>query len=190
MSLASAHPQHVRTSRLAAWLGSAPGAVYLLSVLSIGLTILTPNFFSIANLTNVTLQIAVLVIVALGMTLVILTEGIDLSLGPVLGLCGVVMGMMVVTDWPLWMALGAAVLIGAAFGVVNGALVSYVDLPPFIVTLATFGIAQSLATMLTEGNSVTGLPDYVRWFNDGAPLGIPVPLWATAAAFGVTYLLL
>jgi ABC-type xylose transport system permease subunit len=59
------------------------------------------------------LQIAVLVIVALGMTLVILTEGIDLSLGPVLGLCGVVMGMMVVTDWPLWMALGAAVLIGA-----------------------------------------------------------------------------
>jgi ribose transport system permease protein len=100
------------------------------------------------------------------------------------------MGMMVVTDWPLWMALGAAVLIGAAFGVVNGTLVSYVDLPPFIVTLATFGIAQSLATMLTEGNSVTGLPDYVRWFNDGAPLGIPVPLWATAAAFGVTYLLL
>ena len=63
---------------------------------SIGLTILTPNFFSIANLTNVALQVAVLMIVALGMTLVILTEGIDLSLGPVLGLCGVVLAMMVV----------------------------------------------------------------------------------------------
>ncbi len=190
MSAAGAHSQIVSRSRVAVWLGQAPGAVYLLAVLSIGLTILTPNFFSIANLTNVTLQIAVLVIVALGMTLVILTEGIDLSLGPVLGLCGVVMGMMVVTDWPLWMALGAAILIGAAFGVVNGTLVSYVDMPPFIVTLGTFGIAQSLAVMLTEGNSVTGLPEYVRWFNDGAPLGIPVPLWATAAAFALTYVLL
>ena len=141
-------------------------------MLSIGLTILTPNFFSVANLTNVTLQIAVLVIVALGMTLVILTEGIDLSLGPVLGLCGVVMGMMVVTGWPLWMAIGAAVLIGAAFGVVNGTLISYVDLPPFVVTLATFGIARSLATMLTEGNSVTGLPVTCAG-STTAPLGIP-----------------
>jgi ribose transport system permease protein len=190
MSAAGAQSQIVKRSQFGVWLAQAPGAVYLLAVLSIGLTILTPNFFSIANLTNVTLQIAVLVIVALGMTLVILTEGIDLSLGPVLGLCGVVMGMMVVTDWPLWMALGAAILIGAAFGVVNGTLVSYIDMPPFIVTLGTFGIAQSLATMLTEGNSVTGLPDYVRWFNDGAPLGIPVPLWATAAVFALTYVLL
>jgi ribose/xylose/arabinose/galactoside ABC-type transport system permease subunit len=104
MNAAGAQSQIVKRSQFGVWLAQAPGAVYLLAVLSIGLTILTPNFFSIANLTNVTLQIAVLVIVALGMTLVILTEGIDLSLGPVLGLCGVVMGMMVVTDWPLWMA--------------------------------------------------------------------------------------
>ena len=167
-----------------------PGAVYLLALLSVGLTILTPNFFSVANLTNVCLQSAVLTIVALGMTLVILTEGIDLSLGPVLGLCGVVMAMVVVSGMPLWLAIGAAVLIGAAFGTVNGTLVAYVGMPPFIVTLGTFGIAQSLAMVLTEGNSVTGLPEAVRWFNDGAPLGIPVPLWVTAVVFAITYVLL
>lgn len=190
MSVADPHPQLVATSRIGSLLASAPGAVYLLAILSVGLTFLTPHFFSVANLTNVALQVAVLVIVALGMTLVILTEGIDLSLGPVLGLCGVVMAMMVVSGSPIWLAIAAAVIIGATFGTVNGALVSYVGLPPFIVTLGAFGIAQSLATMLTEGNSVTGLPDVVRWFNDGRLLAIPVPLWATAAVFAVTYVLL
>lgn len=175
---------------LSSWFTQAPGAVYLLALMSIVLTVATPGFFSVANLTNVALQVAVLIIVALGMTLVILTEGIDLSLGPVLGLCGVVMALMVVAGWPLFLAIGAAVLIGAAFGTVNGALVAYLDLPAFIVTLGTFGVAQSIATVLTEGNSVTGLPDYVRWFNDGVFLGLPVPIWATALAFAVTYVLL
>jgi ribose transport system permease protein len=74
MSAASGHPQHVRRSMLLVWLAAAPGAVYLLAILLVGLTIATPSFLSIANLTNVALQIAVLVIIALGMTLVILTE--------------------------------------------------------------------------------------------------------------------
>ena len=180
-------PQH---APLSTWLAQAPGAVYLLALMSIVLTVATPGFFTVANLTNVALQVAVLTIVALGMTLVILTEGIDLSLGPVLGLCGVVMALMVVSGWPLFMAIGAAVLIGAAFGTVNGALVAYLDLPAFIVTLGTFGIAQSIATVLTEGNSVTGLPDYVRWFNDGVFVWLPVPIWATVLAFALTYVLL
>lgn len=187
---ATAHAQLVPQSRVLGWLSSAPGAVYLLAIMVAGLTFTSPVFFSAANLTNVALQVAVLVIVALGMTLVILTEGIDLSLGPVLGLCGVVMGLMVVSGQPVWLAIGAAVLIGAAFGAMNGTLIAYIELPPFIVTLAAFGVAQSLAVMLTEGNSITGLPEYVRWFNDGVILGLPVPLWATAAVFVMTFVLL
>ena len=190
MSIARSHPQLAERHPLAHWLATAPGAVYLLAILSVGLTILSPHFFSAANLTNVALQVAVLVIVALGMTLVILTEGIDLSLGPVLGLTGVVMAMMVIGGYPLWFAIGAAVAIGAAFGTVNGTLVAYVGLPPFIVTLGAFGVAQSFAMVLTEGNSVTGLPGYVRWFNEGVLAGLPVPLWATAVVFAVTYVLL
>lgn len=171
-------------------LAKLPGAAYLLVLMSVLLTIATPEFFSVANLTNVALQVSVLSIVAFGMTLVILTEGIDLSLGPVLGLCGVVMALLVVAGWPLAVAIGAALLIGAAFGTLNGTLVAYVGMPPFIVTLGAFGIAMSFAMVLTEGNSVTGLPEYVRLFNDGVFLGIPAPIWATAACFVLTYVLL
>jgi ribose transport system permease protein len=190
MSRARSQPQLLPRSAALGSLRNVPGAVYLLALMALVLSLATPAFFSAANLTNVALQVAVLVIVALGMTLVILTEGIDLSLGPVLGLCGVVMGMLVVGDWPLPIALALAVLIGVAFGTANGVLVSYVEMPPFIVTLGAFGVAQSIAMVLTDGNSVTGLPDYVRWFNDGVLIGIPVPIWATAASFVVTYLLL
>jgi ribose transport system permease protein len=175
---------------LPALLARAPGAVYLLVISSVVLGLFTPHFFSVANLTNIALQVSVLVIVALGMTLVILTEGIDLSLGPVLGLCGVVMAMMAVGGTPLWLAMATAIMIGIAFGLVNGALVSYVNLPPFIVTLGAFGIAQSLATMLTEGDSITGLPPALRWFNEGEFFGFPVPLLATALIFIVTWVIL
>ena len=64
------------------------------------------------------------------------------------------------------------------------------ELPPFIVTLGTFGMATSLAMALTEGNSVTGLPAEIRWFNEGALIGIPVPIWATALLFLLTLVLL
>lgn len=184
------HPQLVTRSRVLQVFAELPGAAYLLALMAVLLGIATPEFFSVANLTNVALQVAVLSIVSFGMTLVILTEGIDLSLGPVLGLCGVVMGILVVAGWPLIFAIGIALLIGAAFGMLNGTLVAYVEMPPFIVTLGTFGIAMSIAMVLTEGNSVTGLPEYVRIFNDGVFLGIPVPIWATAACFALTYVLL
>ena len=189
-SPAQVHSQIVEKSALISFLSRLPGATYLLVLLSVILTIAAPEFFSIANLTNVALQVAVLCIVSFGMTMVILTEGIDLSLGPVLGLCGVVMALMVVSGYPLIAALLVALLIGATFGAVNGALISYVEMPPFVVTLGAFGIAQSIAMVLTGGNSVTGLPDYVRLFNDGVFLGLPVPLWATAACFALTYVLL
>ena len=169
---------------------AAPGAVYLLAILCAGLAIWRPEFFSVANLTNVGLQIAVLTIVSLGMTLVILTEGIDLSLGAVLGLAGVVMGLVLVGGYPLMAAVAAAIAVGIVFGLANGAMIAWAGMPPFIVTLGTLGVAQSCAMVLTQGNSVTGLPAQVRWFNEGLVLGIPVPLLATAALFLLTYLLL
>jgi ribose transport system permease protein len=169
---------------------TAPGAVYLLIALTVGLSLTTPGFLSAVNLTNVLLQGAVLTIVALGMTLVILTEGIDLSLGPLLGLCGVVSAMLVVAGWPLGLAMLAAIVVGIGFGTLNGALVAYAGLPPFLVTLGSFGMAMSLAMALTGGNSVTGLPEIIRWFNEGAFLGVPVPVWAMAAMFALTWVLL
>jgi ribose transport system permease protein len=184
------HPQLVAGRPLLQALARAPGALYLLAVMGIALTIWTPGFFTAANLTNVALQVAVLTIVALGMTLVILTEGIDLSLGPVLGLCGVSAALLVTQGHPLPLAIGAALGIGVCFGLLNGTLVALAGMPPFIVTLGAFGIAQSIATVLTGGDSVTNLPPVFRWFNDGVLLSLPVPIWATGAIFGVTWLLL
>jgi ribose transport system permease protein len=168
-----------------------PGAAYLLALLAAGFALASPEFLSPRNLSNIALQSAALIIVSLGMTLVILTEGIDLSLGAVLGLCGVVMGMLVVSGGvALPVAVVVALAIGTAAGICNGALVAYAGMPPFLVTLGVYGIAQSIAMVLTEGNSVTGLPTAVRWFNEGAWLGVPVPILAMAAVFAATWVLL
>jgi ribose transport system permease protein len=184
------HPRLVSRAAIVDTILRAPGAFYLLAILSVMLTIWTPSFFTAANLANVALQVAVLTIVALGMTLVVLTEGIDLSVGPVLGLCGVAAALLVTAGYPLPLAIGTALIVGMIFGAVNGTLVAVVGMPPFVVTLGAFGIAQSIATVLTKGDSVTGLPAYYRWFNDGIFLSIPVPIWATIAILAVTWLLL
>lgn len=168
-----------------------PGAAFLLAALAAGFALASPEFLSPRNLSNIALQSAALIIVSLGMTLVILTEGIDLSVGAVLGLCGVVMSLLLVSHGlSLPLAIAAAVLVGVAAGMGNGALVAYAGMPPFIVTLGVYGIAQSLAMVLTAGNSVTGLPPAVRWFNEGLWLGVPVPLLALGAFFAVTWVLL
>jgi len=168
-----------------------PGAAYLLVLLAAGFMAAAPEFASARNLSNIGLQAAALLIVSLGMTLVILTEGIDLSLGAVLGLSGVVMSVLLVSDGlALPWALAAALLVGVVAGSVNGGFIAYAGLPPFIVTLGTYGMAQSLAMVLTSGNSVTGLPASVRWLNEGEWLGLPVPVLAVAAVFVVTYVLL
>jgi ribose transport system permease protein len=190
MSDAAAHPQLVQRPRLLDAALRAPGAFYLIAVMGVFLTLWTPGFFTAANLTNIALQVAVLTIVALGMTLIILTEGLDLSLGPVLGLCGVVASLVIVSGFPLPLAVGSALTIGICFGLLNGTLIAVAGLPAFIVTLGSFGIAQSVAMVLTQGDSVVNLPAYFRWFNDGVFLGIPVPIWATVTAFAVTWLLL
>ena len=117
----------VPRAAVAPWLGryaELPGAAYLFVLLAAGFAFAAPEFGSARNLSNIGLQAAALIIVALGMTLVILTEGIDLSLGPVLGLCGVVMACCWSLRHPLSMAIGAALLDRHAFGHLNGTLVA------------------------------------------------------------------
>jgi ribose transport system permease protein len=175
---------------LTAIVSNAPGAAFVIAAIAILMAFMRPDFFSSANLVNIALQVTVLAIIAFGMTLVILTEGIDLSAGPVLGLTGVIFATLVVTGYSIPLAMLAAFTVGLLFGVFNGVLVAVVGLPPFIVTLGSFGIAQSLAMVLTAGNSVVGLPVEVRWFNEGIFAGIPVPILLTGFLFLLVYLLL
>lgn len=183
----------MNASVLRAWgqrASMAPGAVYALILLSLIFGLFTTQFLTVHNLTNVGMQGSVLVIVALGMTLIILSEGIDLSLGPVLGLAGVVLALAVKGQAPLPLAILAAIAVGGIFGALNGVLIAHLGLPPFVVTLGTFGMAQGLALVLTEGSSVPGLGPAVQYFNDGQILGVQVPIIMTAITFLVVYVVL
>src|SRR5262252_9490971 len=136
-----------------------PGAGYLLVILLIAFSIFGEGFATLPNILNIGVQSSVLLLLSLPMTLIIMTEGLDLSMGAVLSLSGVVLATLLMNGHGLVVALAVAAGVGLAFGVANGILVVLLDLPPFVVTLGTLGIAQGLALVLTGGQSVVGIGD-------------------------------
>jgi ribose transport system permease protein len=117
------------------------------------------------------------------MTLIIMTEGLDLSMGAVLSLAGVVLATQLMNEHRLAVGLAAAIGVGLAFGIGNGVLVVAFGVPPFVATLGTLGIAQGLALVLTGGQSVVGIGDALPALYARTPLGIPFSIWIAAAAF-------
>ena len=105
---------------------------------------------------------AIFGIIAVGQLLVILTAGIDLSVGSVLGLTGCVTAQLLVEGMPVPLAIVVGLLVGVALGLFNGSLVAYGKLPPFIVTLGMLGIARGLVLVLTDASTVQPLPDSLR----------------------------
>lgn len=164
-----------------------PGVVDMLTsliglfVLGVILTIASPYFLSLSNLANVTRQLAVLLIVSTGMTFVIITAGIDLSVGSVLALSGVVMGT-IVANFEMGIPLGivGALIAGALLGLLNGFLISVADIPPFIVTLGMYSAARGMALVITDGLSISIRVPEFRQIAEGVVLGFPVPLLVAA----------
>jgi ribose/xylose/arabinose/galactoside ABC-type transport system permease subunit len=146
-------------------------------------------FFSLGNLVNVALSIAVIGILGAGMTAVILIGGIDLSVGSGVALAGMAAafaahavgggGMMSAAA-----AIAAALATGAMGGAVTGLAVSRLRAPAFLVTLALLSIERGLAFLLSSGQAVSDLPAGFNWLGQGILLGVPVPVWLTAACFG------
>jgi ribose transport system permease protein len=169
---------------------SIPGAGYLLVVLLIVFSIFGEGFATLPNILNIGVQGSVLLLLALPMTLIIMTEGLDLSMGAVLSLAGVVLAMLLMNEHGLAVALAAGVGVGLAFGIANGILVVTLGLPPFVATLGTLGIAQGLALVLTGGQSVVGIGDVLPALYESRPLGVPFSIAIAAAAFLVFLLLL
>ena len=160
-----------------------PGAAYLLVVLLVVFSIFGEGFATLTNIVNIGVQGSVLLMLALPMTLIIMSEGLDLSMGAVLSLAGVVLATMLMNEHSLPVALAAAVGVGLAFGIANGILVVTLRLPPFVATLGTLGIAQGLALVLTGGQSVVGIGETLPAMYGGRPLGIPFPIAIALAAF-------
>ena len=152
------------------------GVVGALVILCLLLTIATPKFLTTYNLGIVIRQIAFVGMVALGQTLVLLTGGIDLSVGYIAGLCSILGSMLMVKTGidPYVCALIAA-LIGAGCGFLNGALIAYLKFNPFIATLAMGEVFAGLVLVITEGYPVTGIPASFAFLGQGQIAGIPVP---------------
>jgi len=159
-------------------------------VLLVALALLSPAFLTPENLLNVARQVSVNAIIAVGMTFVILTAGIDLSVGSVLGLAGVLIAGVLKGGGALGLALAAGLAVGAGFGVLNGLAVAYGRVAPFIVTLATLTIARGVTLVDTQGQPISNLGAGVDWLGQGDVAGIPVPVIVMALVFAASYVVL
>jgi ribose transport system permease protein len=154
-----------------------------LAILCTFLSFRSDVFFTQGNLFGVARAFSLIAIVAIGQTMVIITGGIDLSVGSVLALSGITTGMLLGEGWPLVAAMIGGVLAGSATGLINGLLITQIGLPPFIATLGTLGIGRGLVYVLTKGYPVT-IPrehDFLLNLGQGYVGDIPVPVIIMAA---------
>ena len=146
-----------------------------LLVLFVGFSIYTEGFLDWFNLFEQARYLVVPGMVAVAMTFIIATAGIDLSVGSLVALCGMVLGLAYQeTSWPIWAACIAAVGVGALGGLVNGGVSSFLEIPPLVVTLATMTLFRGIAMGLSKGAPVGDLPEGFTWLSLGDIAEIPV----------------
>ncbi|KTR10757.1 ABC transporter [Curtobacterium luteum] len=177
-----------RVATLGSIAGRESGVLVVLLVVFGALTLLSDDFLTANNLANLARQVSIYGIIAIGQLLVILTGGIDLSTGSILGLSGAVTAQLIVDGVPVVPAIALGLLIGAALGLFTGFVVTRFKLPPFIATLGMLGIARGIVLVITNANTVQGLPDGFQELANGTVLGVPnllivFVLLAAAAAF-------
>ena len=171
-------------------IATIPGVAVVLVMLSAFFALVAPGFISVANLSNVLVQSTILLMIALPMTLIIMTEGLDLSIGAVLTLASVVLALTVVATGSFILGLATALSVGMAFGVLNGVLVAWMAIPPFVATLGTLGAAQGLALIVSDGQSVVGVPPSIQFIYSGKVSGVPMPIVLGVAAYIFFHVLL
>jgi len=166
------------------------GLIFSFLLLCLALTLLSDRFLTATNIVNVLRQSTINGIIAIGMTVVILTAGIDLSVGAILALSTVITASLLQGEMAAPLAVTLGLSVGAALGLVNGVITTRANVPPFVTTLGMMTIARGLALTFTEGKPITGLPDGFRILGTGTVGPIPVPVLIAAAAFILGYLLL
>ena len=176
------------------------GIVLILLGMLIAMTFLSPAFLTARNLLNIVRQISVMGLIAIGVTMVIITGGIDLSSGSVLALAAVVATSLAQRlDWaeikfpgldvPVLVPIVAALAVGAVCGLVNGSLIARFKIPPFIATLGMMTVARGFALIYSE-RPVSGLKDSYTYIGQGEPFGIPVPIIILALVALAAHILL
>lgn len=167
------------------------GLAGVLILLVIFLSIRSPYFLTVGNLTVVGRQASLALLIAVGMTFVILAGGIDLSVGSTVALVSILTGeFMVSLHLNPVVAAVLALLCGIVVGLVNGLIVATTAIPAFVVTLGMLAVARGLALGITKGESLSGLPPSFLVLGQGALAGIPIPVWIAAGAAVVAHLVL
>ncbi|CAH0299493.1 Ribose import permease protein RbsC [Peribacillus sp. Bi96] len=168
------------------------GPLLALVLLFIVITVLNPSFMEPNNILNLLRQTSINALIAFGMTFIILTGGIDLSVGSILALSSALMAGMMVSGLDPILAILVGILLGAIMGVINGILVSKGKMAPFIVTLATMTIFRGLTLVYTDGKPITGIGDseMFQMLGRGYFLGLPVPAVVMVIAFFILWFLL
>lgn len=148
-----------------------------LLILVIVLSLMSPYFLTIPNLLNIVRQVSIIAIISFGMTMVILTGGIDLSVGSMLAFSGAIAaGMMVNSGLNVFLAILIGLAAGTALGLFNGIAVAKAKLPAFIVTLAMMTIARGFTLIYTNGRPISGFKESFRFFGAGYLAKIPIPV--------------
>jgi ribose transport system permease protein len=154
------------------------------------LSLLSDRFLTVGNLTNVLRQSTINLIIAIGMTYVILTAGIDLSVGAVLALSTVVTADLLQRGVPVLPTVILGLVLGGVLGFSNGLLISRLKVPPFVATLGMMTVARGLALTYTQGRPITGMPDIFRYLGTGYLGPIPMPIIIAGITFLAGYILL
>ncbi|SPT69905.1 Ribose transport system permease protein rbsC [Anaerobiospirillum thomasii] len=154
------------------------------------MVVVTDNFLTANNLTNIGRQVSVNAIIAVGMTFAILTSGIDLAVGSVMALSGTIMAGLMAGGMPMSLSILIGLGLGSVLGAINGLLIAYAKMPAFIVTLAMLGIARGLALIYTGGYPISGLDKSFALFGRGSIMGIETPIFIMLIVYAVAYVVL
>jgi ribose transport system permease protein len=166
------------------------GLVLSFVLLCLALVALSDRFLTAGNITNILRQSTVNGIISVGMMLVILTRGIDLSVGSLLALTAVVMADALKAGWGWAGALLIGMALGGLLGAISGALVTRLRVPPFIATLGMMVFARGMALTYTQGRPITGLDESFRFLGRGFLGPVPMPIVLAVIVFGVGYVML
>jgi len=153
--------------------GLAIGVLILVGSLS------NAQFLTASNLSDIAVNAAYIAVAAVGMTMVIVSGNIDISVGSILGVCATVAGELARNGQPVVVAFGAAILVGGLLGAVNGLLVAYANIPAIVVTLGMLSILRGGLILVTQGRWIEQLPNEF-FFSQRSTLGVPNPLWVMA----------
>lgn len=180
------------------WMGSNVRGIYekfgifiVLIMLVVLLSFLSPNFLTTHNLLNIARQITFIAIIGFGVTIVIITTGIDLSSGSIVGLTSVIVASAAHPgQFPFIVTILIGLLVGLVCGLINGIIVAKAGIPPFIATLGMYTAARGFASLYSDGRPINGLKPEFIYLGAGRPLGIPVPVIILIIVAIITHLLL